>query len=292
MSDVDDIDFEPHTPATLHENHNVADSDARGLFPSLSDPMPATARPVAVSSQSPGQSQTVGSAQRFSHNPYVAGSPRTSPPIAVYSSNNAQTGPPDYGSPPNVMTPSGSLGRAHLGPGSQPKMGSAGAHYGSPHYAGAASNAVPVTGSRPYKSEVCRQFSFPGGCPRGAQCPFVHGEEELSRSGDAAGSAPRFSGPGSSGSLPRRSAAMDDGGRMGVAMAQAVPLPSWMSGTGSPAVTSQTAAPPASAAIPISPLAEAMLRPSSLPKSAAGAPSVGPNSTAGSAPKFGSAKRA
>lgn len=306
MSDIDDdIEFEPHTPATLAEPHaqDVDGKDLpRGHFPGSVMP-PSLSEPVAVpvpSTRSDSQQQQpVGSANRFSHNPYAptAASPRASPPVPIYApSNLVDPQGQQFGSPQN-RTPVGSLGRGapppFNGAGSQPRTS---VGIAIPQPAGAV--------NRYFKTDLCRAFMTTG-CPRGASCTYAHGEEELvrldgssaHRYGGAVGVA--MVGPGSAPRRASSAATMDDGGKMGVAMSQAVPQPSWMSGGSSPGSATVGTGAVASAPIPVSPLAEAMMRPSSLPKGvspgsaqqqAAGGNSQG-GMTPGSAPKFGSAAR-
>jgi len=286
----EDFDLEPYTPATLD---NVGQQDTQppgevgshGNFPaptrpldgnSAAVPAPTSSGAVAVGAEphkTPLSSSPPGT--RYRNNPYAT-SPRVSPSIPV------------GGTPPNLsphQTPVGSLDHR----GSAPPVGSKGRYDG-----GAGVGYVP-TGPSPnarYKAEMCKHIVAQTGCPRGATCNFAHSAEELRTNATASGtptasSAPR-SLPGGIGARPRLSgASVDDGGRMGQAMSQEPPRPSWMGGGASGSAAAGTSAPSASQPIPVSPIAEAMLRPQSgsIPRgSAPGAGSLGTSAPRGSAP--------
>lgn len=264
--DDDDFDLEPHTPATLTADNG----QAAGLFPDSRLPTESSAPTATASAPVPVTDQkqlgsagaSASSPPRYAHNPYGV-SPRQSPAIPV--------GTPPTASP--HRTPVGSL--------DQRQAPLSGSYRGGP---GSIPSAQGVPGVGRYKTEMCRHVLNGNPCARGAACNFAHYPEEL-RSGAASSN----SRPGSLVNRPRMSgASVDDGGKMGVAMSQEPPRPSWMGG---PAAASPSQA---SAPIPVSPLAEAMGRPSSLPRGSvgsAGGTSAPRGSMPGSAPRFAGARR-
>jgi hypothetical protein len=334
MSDHDeDFDLEPHTPATL------GDQQGTGHFPHvptvggaalLPDPMqkvpPSTTTTGAAArsaSQSQQQQQPASSSPpRYVHKPYSV-SPRQSPAIPL--DEQAQQQQPGV-SP--LRTPVGSLDQraTAMPPGSRgrlegvPPLGSSNTPSMAPYqpqptsgytqqptgpmnYAPQQQFNTPPHGGKSFKTEMCRQISAPGGCFRGSNCQYAHSVAELQTPGMGIGigvSGRTSSSPnliGQQALRPRLSgASVDDGGRMGAAMNQEVPRPSWMQPSSVP-----------SASIPVSPIAEAMMRPQggSVPRGSLGgagsaASPMGPNQQPvssslnrnqmgqGSAPKFSS----
>ena len=275
----EDFDLEPYTPATLDHQDTQPPVDgtahSHGNFPSPSQPRPLDGNQPAVPGTGAEKTPLSSSpGTRYRNNPYAT-SPRVSPSIPVGST------------PPNLSpnhTPVGSYDAR----GSAPPVGSKGRFEGGPV------GVVPTGPSPRYKVEMCKHIVANTGCPRGATCTFAHSSEEM-RPAVASGTP---TGPRSVSGMsarPRMSgASVDDGGRMGQVMSQEPPRPSWMGGGGSGGLggsttgsAAGTSAPSASQPIPVSPIAEAMMRPQSgsMPRgSAPGVGSLGTSAPRGSAP--------